>query len=139
MLQPCLHGENWCENPPEYPNDFIRHAMNSSHALWSLMKQNSEPKQHRHHHRGSHRQPRLLQEASRPACDLIETFVRPRAARNKELEWRFIVNDLEEETEYQQVCYYVLKVFISFLGNFLLSTEKKQEIEDFITYLICMC
>ena len=45
-----------------------------------------------------------MQETSRPACDLLETFVRPRAARNTNLQWRFIVNDIQEEdTEYQQV------------------------------------
>ena len=105
ILHPCSHGENWCDNPPDYPQTFIRQAINSSHPLWSLLKQNSKPQlhQHHHHHRQSHRQPRILQEASRPACELVETFVRPRAARNRELEWRFIVNDLEEDTEYQQV------------------------------------
>ena len=84
--------------------------MNSSHPLWSLLKQNSKPQHHHHHHRGSHRQARILQEASRPACKLDETFVRPRAARNRELEWRFIVNDLEEDTEYQQVSHQQLYV-----------------------------
>ena len=37
----------------------------------------------------------VMQETSRPACDLMESFIRPRAARNTDLEWRFIVNDLE--------------------------------------------
>ena len=81
--------------------------LNRSHPLWSLLQQNSglARPQHRHHYRHSHRQPRLLQETSHPACDLQETFVRPRAARNTDLQWRFIVNSLEEEedTEYQQV------------------------------------
>ena len=44
------------------------------------------------------------QETSPPACELMESFIRPRAARNTELEWRFIVNSVEEEdTDYQQV------------------------------------
>ena len=100
-----MNGESWCEHPQEYPNEFIKKEINSSHPLWSLLQQNSNPRAHfhRHHNHRSHRQPRLLQEASRPACELAETFIRPRAARNKELEWRFIVNDIDEESEYQQV------------------------------------
>ena len=41
--------------------------------------------------------------ASRAACQLEEHFIRPRAARNTQLEWRFIINDVSEESEYQQV------------------------------------
>ena len=119
--QPCVHGDNWCEHPVDYPDTFIKQVttlmvrgemtvymvqvLNRTHPLWSLLQQNSlPPPHHRHHHRHSHRQPRLLQETSHPACHLLETFVRPRAARNTDLEWRFIVNELsEEDTEYQQV------------------------------------
>ena len=84
---------------------FYSQVLNNSHPLWYLLKQNSQPQpHHRHHYRHSHRQPRLLQETSRPACELMESFIRPRAARNTDLEWRFIVNDIEEEdTEYQQI------------------------------------
>ena len=40
-------------------------VLNSSHPLWSLMKQNAMPKpHHRHRYRHSHRQPRLLQVTS---------------------------------------------------------------------------
>ena len=79
-------------------------VLNRTHPLWSLLQQNSQPSPHRHTHRHTHRQARVLQETSHPACQLLETFVRPRAARNTDLEWRFIVNDLsEEDTEYQQV------------------------------------
>ena len=30
--------------------------------------------------------------ASRPACEVVERYVTPRAARNKNLQWRLIVN-----------------------------------------------
>ena len=118
--RPCVHGDNWCEHPAEYPDTFIKQVverevnimmivsvqiLNRTHPLWSLLQQNSQPSpHHRHSYRHTHRQARLLQETSHPACQLLETFVRPRAARNTDLEWRFIVNDLsEEDTEYQQV------------------------------------
>ena len=86
----------------EYPEILLHQIINTSHHLWPLLKQNALP-HHHHHHHSSHRRGRVLGEASKPACKLEESFVRPRAARNKELEWRFIINDLEEDTEYQQV------------------------------------
>ena len=110
-LHPCSHGENWCEDPLEYPETFLHQIINSSHPLWPLLKENSLP--HHHHHHSSHRKGRVLGEASRPACQLEESFVRPRAARNKELEWRFIINDLEEDTEYQQVVIKVMMIRIT--------------------------
>ena len=36
-------------------------VLNSSHPLWSLLQQNSQPQPHSHRYRHSHRQPRLLQ------------------------------------------------------------------------------
>ena len=37
--------------------------------------------------------------ASRPACEVVERYVTPRAARNKNLQWRLIVNqDTSRET-----------------------------------------
>ena len=47
-------------------------VLNSSHPLWSLMRQNAMPKpHHRHRYRHSHRQPRLLQVISDGPDDLI--------------------------------------------------------------------
>ena len=117
-LHPCSHGESWCEDALEYPQMFLHQIINSSHPLWALLKQNALP-HHHHHHHSSHRKGRVLGEASRPACELEESFVRPRAARNKELEWRFIINDLEEDTEYQQVP--KPKVYTFLIINFLSS------------------
>ena len=76
---------------------FIRQALNQTHPLWPLLKQNSVPRHRQHRHRFESvrfwswkvlkiffcRQGRLLGEASRPACELVESFVRPRAARNR--------------------------------------------------------
>ena len=68
------------------------------------------------------------QETSHPACELMESFIRPRAARNTELEWRFIVNSVEEEdSDYQQVAmqnrisYLIRKQFLEKYSFHLLS------------------
>ena len=74
---PCAHGDNWCEEVMDYPESYIKQVsvmiirchpgnvcqvLNSSHALWSLMRENARPKpRHRPRYRHSHRQPRLLQ------------------------------------------------------------------------------
>ena len=79
--------------------------MNSSHELWPAMKENAHPQHSHSHHRPSHRQQRMLSlfVASRPACELVESFLTPRAARNRNMEWRFIINNQEDDPEYQQV------------------------------------
>ena len=41
--------------------------------------------------------------ASQPACGMVEHYITPRAARNKNLEWRFIINDSKEAELRQMV------------------------------------
>lgn len=102
---PCPPGAGWCTDPVEYPHRFVRQVMNTSHPLWPAMRENSHPHPAHPQHRPSHRHMRMLSllQTSRPACELVESFLAPRAARNKNLEWRFIVNNEESEGEHQQV------------------------------------
>ena len=52
-------------------------VLNSSHPLWSLLQQNSQPQPHSHRYRHSHRQPRLLQVHVSP----VPRFILPRVHR----------------------------------------------------------
>ena len=100
-------------------------VLNDSHPLWKEFNETSDVKtthnhfqHHRHlhdHFRGSNSKIRSNQDmslkvlnvkfgfnlASKPACEMIEQFIRPRAARNSDLIWRHIVN--EDVSQLQQV------------------------------------
>ena len=97
---PCPMGTDWCSDPVGYPHRFVRQVMNNSHPLWPAIRDHSHAVQL--HKRASHSHMRMF--SSSPACELVETFLVPRAAKNKNREWRFIVNSQQDqEPEYQQV------------------------------------
>ena len=50
--QTALHnGESRCQRRSRFDRRFIRQALNHSHPLWPLLKQNSVPRRRQHRHR----------------------------------------------------------------------------------------
>ena len=88
----CLGGEGWCDNPLSYPHSIINN-INSSHPVWPhLTRSHKHHKSHPKHFRSSH-----------PACETQESFIVPRAGRNKKQQWRYILNSEDSRPEYKQV------------------------------------
>ena len=95
----CREGEGWCDDPLYYPHHVINN-INSSHPLWSHLTQGTEHK-HPKHHKHHPKHPDFL--TSQQVCPTLESFIVPRAGRNKNKEWRFILNSEDSRPEYQQV------------------------------------
>ena len=92
----CLGGRGWCDDPLSYPHHVLN-TINSSHPVWPHLARSPQKgqKQHKAH-------PRHLF-ASQPACQTQESFILPRAGKNKKQQWRYILNSEDSRPEYQQV------------------------------------
>ena len=86
----CRGERGWCDDPLQYPHHIINN-INSSHPVWPHLTRSKEAEAGREHH------------SSQPACRTQETFILPRAGRNKRKEWRYILNSEDQRPEYQQV------------------------------------
>ena len=94
----CGEGLGWCDDPlTPYPHHIIKN-INSSHPVWPHLTRSQEAKEkqetHKHHKH-------LF--SSQPACQTMESFIVPRAGRNRRKEWRYILNSEDSRPEYQQV------------------------------------
>jgi len=122
----CPEGEFWCDTPLEYPDQAILKAVSQQKKTFKEMfdtkpeKENfSIPKNEtlwtrRGHRRGQGGQTRLAtrtnfvdydrdDEEFTNICDLSTSYIRPRAAKNKDGKFRFIVNHPDGDDEYIQL------------------------------------
>ena len=109
----CPEGEFWCDTPLEYPDQAILRAVSkqkktfkemfdskpekenfavSKNETWSLLETRTNFVDYDTH-----------EEEFTNICDLSTSYIRPRAAKNKDGKFRFIVNHPDGDDEYIQL------------------------------------
>ena len=95
----CPNQQEWCENPVEYPEFIIRKVMTrQNEALKTLFEQDKiiEQNMNKTH---DDLTIRMFETEFENVCHSETNYIRPKAARNKAGEFRFIVNQDEGNEE----------------------------------------
>ena len=96
----CEEGEDWCKDPLDYPHNIIKN-IDSFDPLLLHFTENNRPE-------GTEDKPQKLHPKHpdsfiQQACPTQEEFITPMAGRNKNKQWRYILNSDKAMPEYQQV------------------------------------
>ena len=90
----CGEGLVWCADPlTPYPHHIIKN-INSSHPVWPHLTRRRRQVEERNQENHKHFQ---------HACETIDDLIVPRAGRNKQNKWRYILNSEDSRPELQQV------------------------------------
>jgi len=111
----CPEGEFWCDAPLEYPDQAILKAVSQQKKTFKEMFDTTKPEKENFSIPKNETLWTLLEtrtnfvdydrddEEFTNICDLSTSYIRPRAAKNKEGKFRFIVNHPDGDDEYIQL------------------------------------
>eukprot|EP00091_Calanus_sinicus_P018649 TRINITY_DN4333_c0_g1_i3.p1 TRINITY_DN4333_c0_g1~~TRINITY_DN4333_c0_g1_i3.p1 ORF type:complete len:223 (-),score=50.31 TRINITY_DN4333_c0_g1_i3:126-794(-) len=98
----CPDDLDWCDEPQDYPENIILKAVAKQKKTVKIMFDNEKvPKQESN--TTSEVGVRIFEPEFENICDVETTYIKPRAAKNKEGKFMFIVNHPEGADEYIQL------------------------------------